>query len=225
MNQRLKAWSGVIFAVFFAAIPELCVCSEPTEENAELPEDINASEDLDSMQSVEVPLISDREWNKSGKLWIARAMVSEAGWDETADHVAIAYVLYRRWVQVKRKFPRFPIRAVVARYCAGFGKTVYFARQKWVRNLNEDGKRPKGWPDDIAWSDYKDRWLSVLKTADEWRQGIHLDPCRGISRYWGGPMDKPSKRMIRMDCGKTKNYFYTVRNLLLEAEVNSSFPK
>jgi hypothetical protein len=162
-------------------------------------------------------VISDREWRKSAKLWIARAMVSEAGWDETRDHIAIAYVLYRRWQQVKKRYPAFPMTNVISRYCAGFGKTVYSKRQAWVKNLEADGTRPRGWPPDIRWNDYRDRWLSVLETAEEWRSGLHPDPCRGLSRYWGGPMDRPSKRMIRMDCGETKNYFYTVKPLLIES--------
>ena len=161
-------------------------------------------------------IISEREWNRSVKVWLARAMVSEAGWDETRDHVAIAYVLYRRWIQVKRRYPGFPMRKVIAQYCAGFGKAVYSNRQKWVRNLNADGTRPTDWPPDLSWSDYKARWRAVLQTADEWRLGEHPDPCNGLSRYWGGPMDRPSKRMIRMDCGETKNFFYTVKTLLPE---------
>ena len=169
-------------------------------------------------------VISDREWHKSAKLWIARAMVSEAGWDETRDHIAIAYVLYRRWQQVRRKYPAFPISTVVARYCAGFGKTVYSPRQAWVKNLKADGSRPQGWPPDIRWSDYRDRWMAVLETAEEWRLGLHPDPCRGISRYWGGPMDRPSKRMIRMDCGQTKNYFYTVKPLLTDTDSAGASP-
>ena len=31
-------------------------------------------------------------------------------------------------------------------------------------------------------------------------------------------MDRPSKRMIRMDCGNTKNRFYTVKPLLEEPD-------
>lgn len=83
-----------------------------------------------------------------------------------------------------------------------------------MKNLQADGKRPEGWPSDIRWSDYRERWMTVLNTAEDWRLGLLPDPCRGISRYWGGPMDRPSKRMIRMDCGETKNYFYTVKTLL-----------
>ena len=127
--------------------------------------------------------MTDREWTESVKVWVARAMVSEAGWDETQDHIAIAYVLHRRWMQVKKRHPSFPMTTVIARYCAGFGKTVFSKRQAWVKNLQTDGSRPKGWPDDIHWSDYKDRWTAVLHTAEAWRLGQYPDPCRGLSRY------------------------------------------
>lgn len=164
--------------------------------------------------SNEPPLIPERHWNDTAKLWLARAMVSEAGWEETRDHVAIAYVLFRRWIVAKREHPHISLTAVIKRYCAGFGNTIPTARQRWVLTLRADGGRPAAWPNDIAWVDYKDRWLAVLNTVEQWRRGEHPDPCNGLARYWGGPMDRPSPRMIRMDCGETKNRFYTVRTLL-----------
>ena len=167
-------------------------------------------------EEIQPPLMSDREWTETVKVWMARAMVSEAGFEETQDHIAIAYVLHRRWQQVRRRYPGMSMTRVIAQYCAGFGKTIYSRRQAWVVNLKADGSRPEKWPDDLAWRDYKDRWMAVLNTADEWRLGRYPDPCRGLSRYWGGPMDKPSARMIRMDCGETKNFFYTVKTLLPE---------
>jgi hypothetical protein len=156
-------------------------------------------------------LISDDNWRETTKLWVARALVSEAGWEETTDHIAIAYVLYRRWQIARRTYPKYTLISVIKRYCAGFGSDVPTKRQKWVKNLTSSGSRPKGWPDDIRWQDYRDRWLNVLDTVEAWRKGVHPDPCNGLSRYWGGPMDRPSKRMVRMDCGPTKNRFYTVR--------------
>jgi hypothetical protein len=221
----MKFDTGILFAGFIALIPISGVCVDNLKADTNNMKDRGGDVDFNAESESSAPVISDREWNTSAKLWIARAMVSEAGWNETTDHVAIAYVLYRRWIQVRRKYPKFPIRGVVMRYCAGFGKTVYSTRQKWVKNLEEDGTRPKGWPSDISWNDYKDRWLAVLNTAEEWKQGLHPDPCGGISRYWGGPMDKPSKRMVRMNCGKTRNYFYTVRNLLPKAELTDSDSK
>lgn len=163
-------------------------------------------------------VIPDRHWNESLQVWIARAMVSEAGWEENRDHIAIAYVLYRRWIQAKKKYPKISMIAVITRYCAGFGNIIYSNRQLWVKNLNADASRPRGWPKDLSWRDYRPRWLKVLETTKNWREGLHPDPCRGLSRYWGGPMDRPSRRMIRMDCGDTKNYFYTVKSLLSQNE-------
>jgi hypothetical protein len=161
-------------------------------------------------------LISDRQWNEKTKVWIARALVSEAGWDETTDHVAIAYVLYRRWQIAKRSNPKLSFISVIKMYCAGFGRTAPSPRQRWVINLVADGSRPKGWPNDIRWRDYRDRWLKVVDTVESWRTGRFQDPCNGLSRYWGGPMDRPSRRMVRMDCGPTKNWFYTVKKRLSE---------
>ena len=158
-----------------------------------------------------VELVPDHLWNDDTKIWIARALVSEAGWDETTDHIAIAYVLHRRWQLARKRYPRYTFPSVIKRYCAGFGPTPPTPRQLWVKNLNVKGTRPKGWPNDIRWKDYRNRWFKVIDTVEEWRRGAYPDPCNGHSRYWGGPMDRPSKRMIRMDCGPTKNRFYTVR--------------
>ena len=180
----------------------LGVLPQTTEANSEAGQSSTASSDY---------LISDDKWRDKTKLWLARALVSEAGWGETTDHIAIAYVLYRRWRIALRTYPRYSMVQVIKRYCAGFGRTAPTPRQRWVKNLTGDGKRPEGWPDDIRWRDYRDRWMKVLDTVESWRRGAFSDPCRGLSRYWGGPMDRPSRRMIQMDCGPTKNRFYTVR--------------
>jgi hypothetical protein len=163
-------------------------------------------------------LISDREWTGDVKVWIARAMVSEAGWDETLDHVAVAFVLLRRWRLAQKQFPGYSMVSVVRKYCAGFRDMALTKRQKWIKNMTLDGRRPAGWPDDIFWRDYRDRWIAVLNLVEAWRRGEHPDPCSGKAMYWGGPMDRPSKRMIRMDCGNTKNRFYTVKPLLEEPD-------
>src|SRR3954468_9786734 len=42
------------------------------------------------------PLIPESEWNDETRLQLARAMVGEADWHEP-DHVAIAFVLAKRW--------------------------------------------------------------------------------------------------------------------------------
>jgi hypothetical protein len=159
-------------------------------------------------------LMSDREWTDEVKVWVARAMVAEAGWDEIEDQVAIAYVLLRRWRLARKQFPRYSMVTVIKKYCAGFRDVAFTKRQKWVKNLTLDAKRPKGWPNDISWRDYQEEWTEVLDLAETWRRGGLEDPCNGRAMYWGGPMDRPSKRMIKMDCGETKNRFYTVKPLL-----------
>jgi len=166
-------------------------------------------------------LVSDHEWSEQSKVWLARAMVSEAGWKNTSDHIAIAYVLLRRWKLAQKRYAKFPLVSVIRKYCAGFRGVEFTARQKWIKNLTADAARPVHWPNDIYWSDYRERWLAVLDTAEQWRQGQYADPCAGKAMYWGGPLDHPSKRMIKMDCGETKNFYYTVRPLLSAEERTS----
>lgn len=159
-------------------------------------------------------LLADHEWDEETRTWMGRAMVAEAGWFGTSDHVAIAYVLYRRWQLTRKAHKRASLIGVIRKYCAGLSETTFNRRQKWVKSLTADARRPAHWPDDIDWRYYRERWQAVLETADQWRRGELPDPCGGISMYFGAPYDRPSKRMIRMDCGETQNFFYTVKPLL-----------
>lgn len=158
--------------------------------------------------------LPEEQWNDVTHVWLARAMVAEAGWTAERDHVAIAYVLARRWRQLHRRFPSTTLVHVIRGYCAGLepGRAELTPRQRWLRALSFDMREPDGWPRRYAsWARHRALWRSVLDRAHDWAQGRLRDPCRGTSWHWGGDMDTPGVELYEVDCGATANTFYGIR--------------
>lgn len=157
-------------------------------------------------------LVPPEQLTDSTKIWLARAMVSEAGWLAKRDHAAIAHTLARRWRVRRERWPGVTFEQVIRNYCAGFylKEEALDPRQQWVRQLNSDGLQPESWPQNVRWDKHLVYWRQVLDSVDRFAEGQLPDPCRGQSWHWGGPMDDPEGRMVKMDCGETKNTFYTL---------------
>lgn len=137
-------------------------------------------------------------------------MVAEAGWEAERDHVAIAYVLARRWRRISERYLTYTFVDLVRNYCAGLGEQVFTPRQRWLRGLTFLGVVPAGWPTAASWSRHHPLWRAALYRSDAWFRGMLSDPCRGKALHWGGTMDSPSDRMQKVDCGQTLNIFYEV---------------
>jgi hypothetical protein len=151
------------------------------------------------------------QFDAEARLWLARAMVAEGGWTSERDHVAIAYVLARRWRAAQARYPGVRLVNVIRRYCSGLepGLAQATPRQRWLRALSPTLEEPDGWPSEKAsWVRHRPVWAAVLDRAEAWSQGKLPDPCRGTSWHWGGEMDSPKGRMYRVDCGATRNTFY-----------------
>lgn len=156
------------------------------------------------------PIRSD-DWSSETHVWLARAMVAEAGWKSTRDHVAIAYVLARRLKAKRKRFPNVRFVHIIRGYCAGLeaGRSEWTPRQRWLHGLNLRSVKPDGWPERYPpWKQYRKRWRQVLKRVDDWRRGRLGDPCRGQAWHWGCELDVPGERMFPVDCGDTRNTFY-----------------
>jgi hypothetical protein len=134
-------------------------------------------------------------------------MVSEADWS-TRDHIAIAWVLKRRWESRVEKDPEWTFLDQVKRYCAGMRGKVRASRHVWVRALNPEGIEPEGWPSNAKWGNYKPAWEKVLRLSNAWIKGNVKDPCPSAS-HWGGAMDPPGKSWKAVNCGPTQNIFYS----------------
>jgi len=170
-------------------------------------------------------------------LALARICVSEAGWEcfDTGDGLAIHEVLLRgaeRHDMTYLTFARtYSPRAVGDRP----GRL-----RPWIGGLREDGGEPYSWPRVTTrptsaglvrvephppWSNYRDRWLTVLARAREVVAGYALSdvgewsPCDGEVHDWGGAMDRARAErigLIPVECGDTANDFYA-RPSIVEA--------
>ena len=157
--------------------------------------------------------LPETQWTRAAHLWLARAMIAEAGWEAERDHVAIAYVLARRWRRIRQRFDAMRFVDVVRNYCAGLGdyKRSLTPRQRWVRTLGFMAIRPSGWPEGSSWQHHQRFWRAALSRSDAWFRGMIEDPCRGRALHWGGTIDSPHGRMTRVECGPTRNTFYGLR--------------
>jgi hypothetical protein len=142
------------------------------------------------------PLPSD-EWDENSQLTLARAMVGEADWHEP-DHVAIAFVLARRWRMHSQN--REPIS--FARYISLYAASL--------RNGSDRSQFIRAMPWGPMPGPHEERWNRVQKLVQAWGDGRIKDPCPN-AMHWGGAMDRPSRRWHPVTCGLTRNIFYTHR--------------
>jgi len=162
------------------------------------------------------------QFDSRTRLWLARAMIGEAGWFATNDHVAIAYVLKRRWEAMRERWPKIQFKTVILAYAKalGGGRREYTARQIWVRGLRDDLSEPRGWPQKILWRGHKKCWRQTLQRVDAWQRGELADPCRGRAFHWGSSNDIPGEKLFPVDCGETVNTFYGIQNINKQGDNN-----
>ncbi len=143
--------------------------------------------------------------DEESKLTLARAMVGEADWHEP-DHIAIAFVLARRWHAHQQN--REPL---------SFGRYI----QLYSASLRSKGERSK-WVQALPWGPlpgpFEQRWNRVMKLVQAWGEGRVKDPCPS-ARHWGGAMDRPSRSLHPVSCGLTRNIFYAPRQTSLGERV------
>ena len=143
------------------------------------------------------------EWNEQTQLTLARAMVGEADWHEP-DHVAIAYVLARRWRIHQLNREPLSFQRYIELYSA---------------SLRSDSER-SGWIRSLPWGplpgQYEQRWSRVQKLVRAWGEGLIKDPCPQ-AMHWGGTMDRPARSWHPVSCGLTRNIFYTYRDRMVRA--------
>jgi hypothetical protein len=150
------------------------------------------------------------------RVWLARAMVSEAGWKAELDHAGISHILYRRWKNMRKRWPDMTFEHVIRAYCAGFyvKERSLTPRQRWIQQLIPSPRQPKDWPAKKAsWKVHMPLWKAAWDRAGRFGAGKLRDPCRGRAWHWGGEIDLPlakQKRLVEVDCGNTRNTFYTL---------------
>lgn len=143
-------------------------------------------------------------------LLLARVMVNEAGFDGSADHLAIASYtrgLARRW--------QMPIgAAMVRRYTRALAPASQRRDRPWIATLTRGDAAPVGWREERQpWAERREQWAATLARADAFLAGEidAPDGCRPQS--WGGSMDQARIDRILarggrvIACGDTKNVF------------------
>lgn len=144
--------------------------------------------------------LPDVEWDENMRITLARAMVGEADWHEP-DHIAIAYVLARRWRIHNQNREPVTFERYIELYSASLRSDS--ERSSWIRNLPW-GPMPGA---------YEQRWNRVQKLVSAFSEGKVKDPCP-LAMHWGGTMDRPAQSWHPVSCGLTRNIFYTHRDKL-----------
>ncbi len=150
------------------------------------------------------------------QLTLARAAVGECDWHMPDCHAAVWHTLRRRWVESRmarpEKLKHYSMAKQFFQYCSVF-KGPHRGRNRWVRGLRADAKKPAGWPHTADWGVHLMQWKLIYQRAGEFRSGKVADPCDGEPTHTGGLMDakrmdsathRGKKKWCRVDCGETK---------------------
>lgn len=130
--------------------------------------------------------ISENEWTKATKLWLARSCVGEAGFGAVDECMGIAWVY-----AVRSKELDTSLLKIIKKYSAPL--KAKNPKRKWVMQLSLDGKRPKDWSAVLSWKRHKQYWFNLLSALDEWAEGLKENPVEGANHF-GSIHDVTPKR-------------------------------
>lgn len=157
--------------------------------------------------SLAIALLTVSPVYADARLDLARSFVAEVGWRAERDWAAMAHVHQRR---AERR--RVPLERQVREYCSIY--RVRTQRARWVLSLSDQMRPPQHWPAERAsWHRHRAWWQRALDAAAAFLHAPQRvrDPCRGRADHFGGPMDRPSPAWSRVDCGRTRQLYYTSR--------------
>jgi hypothetical protein len=155
--------------------------------------------------------VSDDEWTENSKLWLARSLLGEVGWNRPGEYAAVAWVYATRANQTNR----YSFDQMVRRYSAAV-KQHNNHPNPWILGLQLDDTQPELWPIGKArWVGLGDiYWTKVLEFVDEWQSGKIANPCPDANHF-GGYIDRHRAEALhwtRVQCeeGKVRfrNRFY-----------------
>lgn len=176
-------------------------------------------EEVESMPQVSTepvvvtePPVPEDEWNEETRIWLARSLIGEVGWERPAEQTAVAWVYANR----ARKLERYTFLQMVRKYSAAVrlpGKR----RQPWVFELQLNKQKPKYWPGFIKWKGHHDQyWLNTLSLIDRWQAGEIPNYCPTANHFgsYHDSLRAEALRWTRIECivpegGKRfRNRFY-----------------
>lgn len=144
------------------------------------------------------PPMPANEWTPSAKLALAQAIVGEASFRKS-DRAPIAWVLYKRWRRMSKRFDFMTFERVVRSYASPMK-----AKHHWVRGLPWGPIKTR----------YADRWDELRAWVLRWGSGQVKDPCP-TAIHWGAPYGVDIIRAVdagwdEVDCGDTANKFWAL---------------
>jgi hypothetical protein len=154
------------------------------------------------------PPIPAHTWTPQARIWLARALVGESGWDNRLDQAAVAWVLAKRWERYRPDL--FHFEGMVKAYAC---PVKWGAPRPWVRQLPADGwTRPRQWKNSMGpWGAVVLRWQGVLEFVDHWAAGEVPDPIPEANHY-GSPTDPALPGCVRVSPKWGANVFYVCRS-------------
>lgn len=142
----------------------------------------------------------------SDKLWLARMLVAEMGWEPSEQLAAAAHATVVNRAQAHRRT-----------YRQGLNYSVPMQRddghRDWVRHLRDDNEAPRGWPGTReSWERFRPQWVVVRELASRVYDGEVRHNCDGEPWHWGsvhimtdrqGLSSLRRQGFVLLDCGDT----------------------
>lgn len=158
--------------------------------------------------------IPDHQATDENLLWLSRALVSEVGFKGERGHAIISWILARKWRNRYKQNTDWTFKKQIKSYCTEFkAQAINPERKRWVSHLPADGvTKPKGWPKQHRWSNFKKYWIRIQNFVKDWSEGLIPDPCGGKATDWAARFYKPNLDYFKkVNCGNTKNVYYRYR--------------
>jgi len=144
------------------------------------------------------PPVPSHEWNDNARIWLARSVIGEVGWNRPAEQAAVAWVYANR----AKKLKNYTFTRMVRRYSAAIrqpGRT----RQPWVFELQLNDHKPRQWPSFVDWNNKHSKyWLDTLELIDEWQAGRIPNYCPSANHFgnYGDSLRAEALRWTRIKC-------------------------
>lgn len=160
--------------------------------------------------------VPDDQWNDDVKLWTARSVLGEVGWDRPGEWAAVLWVYANRAERSKR----YTFYEMVRNYSAAV-KPGNRHRNPWLFHLRLDKTRPREWPRMTEkyrprWRGlYDASWIRTIRFVETWQEGKVKNPCPNANHF-GGRIDRHRAETLgwmRIKCNERghrrfRNFFY-----------------
>jgi hypothetical protein len=154
---------------------------------------------------VEAQIVDDYD---EAVLWQARSCVGEVGWNDLQSCTAMAYVHMHRARRLG-----LPLVHMIRAYSSPVNPDVRQRSRRWVSHLNYDASEPRHWPEEASWSNFRDKWLRIIRHVSRVLEGAVRNPCPRALHYGSATLasDAPTPNMRRITClPRSGQAFYTV---------------